>query len=89
MSFVVHAHIDKSNMGAVAITDSEYPARVAHKLLLQTMEETVKKHGSDVVTKTTKDANLDVPDLQNLLSRYQNPGKVDKVAEIEKGRSYT
>ncbi len=76
--------IEDSSFGVVAISDADYPRRVAHELFPKSISELVKLFGKDIAGKYTKDVFLDVPALHKYLAQYQSPEEVDKITAILK-----
>jgi hypothetical protein len=79
----VHAFLNSKNIGATVITEANYPARTAHNLVLKSIEEVLNAHGESVVN-TAKDANMNTPNLQNMLKSYEQPANEDQFERINK-----
>jgi synaptobrevin family protein YKT6 len=70
-----HIHVHANGTGAILVCDDEYPQRVAHTIL----GDILNRSGSQVSEK----------ELQEYITRYQNPENADKLYKIQKELSET
>lgn len=64
------------------ITDSEYPALVAHQILSKIVDEFLTKN--PVSNWINSDAPVPFPELKEYLVKYQNPEEADSIMKIQK-----
>jgi len=83
IEFHCHSYVNFKNLGCVAITDGEYPFRVAYDFINKILEEVVKQFGDQVYSFKT-DQNLKVVGLDQMLARYEQPIEVDNIMKITK-----
>jgi synaptobrevin homolog YKT6 len=77
----------KNNISCVAITDNEYPSRVAFDCLNKLMDRLVSPSSSDMIDRATKDYQLNNVFLENvkkMVEEYREPSRVDKIIKIKK-----
>lgn len=67
----------------VAITDDEYPARVAVKILHEAFDEFQKVFKEEALKGVTADTTLHVPKLDDMIKKYQDPKEADKLMKLE------
>jgi len=78
-----HCYVQSDGLACAIVTDEEYPQRVAFSLLLKCME--IVKSTSNLNWQTlTADRNATVPNLDEILLKYQDPSKADDVERILK-----
>lgn len=81
---VCHAYTRSNGLAACAISDSEYPTRVAHSLLIRVLEVVAKQVSESKWADIWTDQSSEPAYLQQFLNDYQNPAQVDKLAAVEK-----
>jgi len=82
-SYVVHCYVRSDGLAGAAVTDAEYPSRVAYVLLTQILEEFTSSVGDSWRTVTITDG-VPFPSLESYLEKYQDPAESDKVTKIQK-----
>jgi len=78
-----HSWVHPEGIGAAVLVDNEYPMRVAFTLL----NEVVKIFMEQKQGKwegVAADASLQVPDIETMFQKFQNPAEADKLTKIEK-----
>lgn len=80
--YVCHAQVTAQGLAVAIITDKEYPARVAYSLLFKCLDEFMRAQTN--WSNIQNDSDLQVPALQQLLTKYQNPNDADPVSRIQK-----
>jgi synaptobrevin homolog YKT6 len=79
--YVIHAHVRASGLGAVAVCDKEYPARVAFTLLMKIQEDFTTLHPESAWS--VGDAELPFPALNDMIVKYQNPREADAIMRMQ------
>lgn len=64
------------------VVDTDYPSRIVWSLVSKALEEFRILHVS-AVPNINKDILLPVPAIVDLLSKYQDPSKVDPLTRVE------
>ncbi|GAB5371201.1 hypothetical protein AAMO2058_001559000 [Amorphochlora amoebiformis] len=81
--FVAHSLVRPDGLAAVAVTDEEYPKKIAYQLLYLALKDTdLKLKGK--WKKVTKESKVSPPFLEKYLKQYQEPSKVDKQGQVLK-----
>eukprot|EP01103_Thecamoeba_quadrilineata_P008306 TRINITY_DN18071_c0_g1_i1.p1 TRINITY_DN18071_c0_g1~~TRINITY_DN18071_c0_g1_i1.p1 ORF type:complete len:201 (-),score=43.40 TRINITY_DN18071_c0_g1_i1:75-677(-) len=83
-----HVHITPDHLAGAVISDEDYPQRVAFSLISAAMEAFLKLH-IDTWKTVKDDVNLNVPELEPLLLKYQDPTEADKIMKIQKDLDIT
>ena len=78
-----HCYVNTNGLAGAVLADAEYPMRVAFALLNEAMRQFEAKIGNRWET-VDADVELDFPNGQELLVRYQDPTEADKISKIEK-----
>jgi synaptobrevin family protein YKT6 len=78
-----HCYVNNNGLAGAVLADGEYPMRVAFALLNEAMRQFEAKVGNRWET-VDADVELDFPNGQELLVRYQDPTEADKISKIEK-----
>jgi len=81
--YLCHVYVHPRGIGCAALTDVEYPQRVAFSLIQQAVESFLKDYELTFEVHTT-DQDLRVPGLEALIQKYQDPQKADPVMKIQK-----
>ncbi|KAH3705444.1 synaptobrevin homolog YKT6-like [Dreissena polymorpha] len=79
--YICHVYVNSNNVGAVLIADHEYPQRVAHTLLNKVIEEFEKKIDKKYWS-ISKEDEIRLPEVELLLTKYQNPKEADAMTKI-------
>ena len=84
-----HCYLRQDGLGAVVVTDKEYPARVAFNLESRLLDEFDAKYMFRLYTqararwKNAKEDNqFPMTTLAKTLQDYQDPAKCDKITQI-------
>ena len=77
-----HVEMKSNGLGCVAITDREYPARVAATLIRDLTKQFEAENGRKWQPQT-KDDSMPFAPLDKALVEYQDPRKVDKIMRIQ------
>jgi len=80
--FVAHIFVRRDGLVCVALTDKEYPQRVAQDLIRHANEKFVAAHSNWAVSSGEQKA-LEIPGLHDLIVKYQQPGEVDRLMKIQ------
>ena len=81
--YIVHCYLRSDGLGAVCVSDREYPPRVAFTLINQLLEQFDSKHRNKWPT-TVKDTAFSFPEIDKAITEYQDPAKADKITRIQK-----
>jgi len=82
--YVAHAKLLTTGLAACALSDEEYPPRVAHALLQEAIDLFMKQYGNTRWADLTADAAMNVAGMAEALAKYQKPEQVDKILKIQK-----
>mmetsp|Transcript_20042 Transcript_20042/g.34302 ORF Transcript_20042/g.34302 Transcript_20042/m.34302 type:complete len:200 (+) Transcript_20042:106-705(+) len=85
LDYVAFAKIDGKSLGALVLTDKEYPSRVGHRvtdLALKKFHELYKKEAA--WSEITEDTLMFTSEFEALLKQSQEPEQVDDVEKIRK-----
>jgi synaptobrevin family protein YKT6 len=80
--YVAHVRVTNEKLACVALTDKEYPGRVAFDLIQEALAAFNAQ--SKDWSKLTADTLITVPLLDSLLKKYQKPQEADKLMKIQK-----
>jgi len=80
--FNLHIYRRVDGLTGVAITDQNYPERVAQTLITKLTSAFEKQHGNNW-KKANKDETLQFPQIDSLLKEYANPNKADKMMAVQ------
>lgn len=80
--------IGTDGLGAVAICDKEYPARVAVSMLKELVAGFKAEHGTRWRA-ATEEYSCKFPRLESALTEYQEPAKMDKIMKLDQQLSET
>lgn len=79
-----YCYITGEGLGAIAICDKEYPARVAITMLKELMTEFKAGEFGARWRDTKEDFVCKTPQLEVALREYQEPAKVDKLMKLDR-----
>ncbi len=80
-----HAYGRAEGICGIAITDEEYPTRVAHQLLTKVCDEFVTKYPRTAYAHSTKESvSFPFPELKDYIQKYQDPNQADNISKIQK-----
>jgi synaptobrevin family protein YKT6 len=83
ITYVIHAQGRPEEVCGIVITDEEYPALVAQRLIEKALSLFVARYPHSTI-KTAQPNSLPLPELKELLAQYQNPGEADSILKIQK-----
>eukprot|EP00389_Voromonas_pontica_P016562 GDKH01025898.1.p1 GENE.GDKH01025898.1~~GDKH01025898.1.p1 ORF type:complete len:201 (+),score=21.95 GDKH01025898.1:138-740(+) len=78
-----HAYTHPSGLCCTVLSDPEYPMRVAFTLIAELLKKFQEKHAGRWET-LTSDVQLEFPEGDEFLKRFQNPAEADKLTKIQK-----
>lgn len=82
--YMCHVRCLPNGLAAAALTDQEYPPRVAFSLLQAAADAFLKQYGQTKWNELQQDAAMSVQGLPELLTQYQKPEEADKIMRIQK-----
>lgn len=80
--YMCHVYVRADNLGAVLISDHEYPHRVAHTLLTKVMDDFNAKVGKEQWP-SGSESSVDFTTLPATLSKYQDPREADALTKMQ------
>lgn len=80
--YMCHVYVRADNLGAVLISDHEYPHRVAHTLLTKVLDDFSAKIGKDQWP-AGNESSIDFSTLPAMLSKYQDPREADALTKMQ------
>lgn len=80
-AYTFHVYGRSEGCAGVIISDHEYPKLVAHKLLTQVMDDFLTLHPR--ARWATGTPRLEVPALQDYITKYQDPRQADSILKIQ------
>ncbi|XP_011493172.2 synaptobrevin homolog YKT6 [Aedes aegypti] len=80
--YMCHVYVRADNLGAVLISDHEYPHRVAHTLLTKVLDDFNAKVGKDQWP-SGSESSIDFSTLPATLSKYQDPREADALTKMQ------
>ncbi|CAD7941101.1 unnamed protein product [Amoebophrya sp. A120] len=79
-----HTWIHPSGVACTAVTDNEYPLRVAYTLISDAITAFLKQYPNNEASRQTADTSMPFQEGQALFDKFQNPDEADKITKIEK-----
>lgn len=70
-------------MGAVLISDDEYPQIVAHTLITKVLDDFITKVPAEQLS-VAVESSINFTDLPAYLAKYQDPTEADPMMKVEK-----
>ncbi|KAJ7385536.1 palmitoyltransferase [Desmophyllum pertusum] len=80
--YVCHVFVRSDSLGAVLVTDLEYPQRVVFTLLNKVLEDFSQKISSSI-WKTAEPDTIAWPECEKYLQDYQNPREADAMTKVQ------
>lgn len=80
--YMCHVYVRADNLGAVLISDHEYPHRVAHTLLTKVLDDFNAKVAKDQWP-SGNESSIDFTTLPATLSKYQDPREADALTKMQ------
>jgi len=78
-----HCYVNNNGLAGAVLADADYPMRVAFSLLNEAMRQFETRNGNKWMN-VEHDVELDFPEGQELLTKFQDPSEADKITKIEK-----
>lgn len=82
--YVCHCQIFQNNLAVCALSDDEYPQRVAFSLIQQAADLFQRQYEASKWNTAEKDQSMTVTGLDALLLKFQDPSEADKILKIKK-----
>lgn len=82
-SYMVHAYTRPEACTGVIITNAEYPTRIPHELLNRVLDEFITANPRTKWAGITG-PTLSLPNLDEYLSKYQDPTQADNISKIQR-----
>lgn len=80
---LLYAHVDNLGISVVVITDFDYPEMAAKKVIIQALNSFRNRFSFDQIESLKGDQNLNFPELDQLIQKFQDPKEADKLLKIE------
>ena len=80
---LVYAAVKTNKLAAVAITDTEYPDKVAVKVCHDIMKEFEQTYGMGHIDMVNGDQEFNFNRLDEMIKKFQDPKECDKLMKIE------
>ncbi|KAK5635463.1 hypothetical protein RRF57_011175 [Xylaria bambusicola] len=81
--YTFHAYGRTEGVCGIIISDHEYPALVAHQLLSKVMDEFLAANPRSAWI-SAPDNSVNMPELKEYLTKYQDPHQADSIMKIQK-----
>lgn len=83
-AYTFHAYGRSEGIAGLIISDHEYPALVAHQLLSKIVDEFLSKYPRSSFTNISGPGQLQLPQLKEYITKYQDPSQADSIMRIQK-----
>ncbi|KAI9770000.1 MAG: palmitoyltransferase [Geoglossum simile] len=83
-SYTFHAYGRTEGVAGIIISDQAYPALVAHQLLSKVVDEFLTLHPRSKWATQTPPPSLQLQQLKEYLTKYQDPAQADSIMKIQK-----
>jgi synaptobrevin family protein YKT6 len=83
-AYTFHAYGRSEGIAGLIISDHEYPALVAHQLLSKIVDEFLSKYPRSSFASISGPGQLQLPQLQEYITKYQDPQQADSIMRIQK-----
>ena len=80
----IYGHVNDSNIGVVLICDDKYPESAACRIILEIETKFLAIYSADFFNNYSEDQDMKFPELDVMISKYQDPQEADKLIKIEK-----
>eukprot|EP01066_Platyproteum_vivax_P004971 Platyproteum_vivax@DN16355_c0_g1_i1.p1 len=77
-----YVFVNPNGLAVTVVTSSEYPMRVAFSLISEVMRVFQEKHCGSWESQTV-DLQMDFPEGDDFLKRFQNPAEADKLTKVQ------
>ncbi|GAB6024927.1 palmitoyltransferase [Chamberlinius hualienensis] len=78
-----HVYVRADNLAGVAISDQEYPNRVAHTLITKILDDFTAKVPQSQWGNVASEGSMPFKELDDYLVKYQNPRQADAMTKIQ------
>ncbi|CAR26604.1 hypothetical protein ZYGR_0H04220 [Zygosaccharomyces rouxii] len=83
-NYIGHVYARSEGICGVIVTDKDYPVRPAYTLLNKLLEDYLIQHPpSQWQNITETNASLQMTDLNDMISRYQDPSQADAIMRVQ------
>ncbi|KAJ1949441.1 palmitoyltransferase [Linderina macrospora] len=79
-NYVAYVYRQPGGLSCVAVTDKEYPARVALSLVAKILDEFTKEFNADRISSSDK---IPFPALDDYIRKYQDPKQADNIMKVQ------
>jgi synaptobrevin family protein YKT6 len=83
-AYTFHAYGRSEGIAGLIISDHEYPALVAHQLLSKIVDEFLSKYPRSSFMNISGPGQLQLPQLKEYITKYQDPSQADSIMRIQK-----
>lgn len=83
-AYTFHAYGRSEGIAGLIISDHEYPALVAHQLLSKIVDEFLSKYPRSTFSSVNGPGQLQLPQLKEYITKYQDPAQADSIMRIQK-----
>lgn len=80
---LVHIYVRPDGLASVIVSDSEYPQRVAHTLLVKVMDDFTNSYGP-ATWSSMQEQGAKMTALGEFLKKYQSPQEADPLMRLQK-----
>lgn len=80
--YICHVYVRRDGLAGVVIGDHEYQQRVAHTLINKVLDEFTQRYSS-TQWPILKESDVNFPQIQEYLTKYQNPKEADAMTKIQ------
>ncbi|KAK3939903.1 Longin-like domain-containing protein [Diplogelasinospora grovesii] len=80
---MIHCYARSEGVAGVMITDADYPAMAAHRVLGQMLDKFLSEKPLKEIMAATQDDQISFPQLKEDIKTYQNPKEADSIARIQ------
>ena len=80
--YMCHVFVNENGISAVAISDKDYPQRVAFNMLSKLIEDFASQVPASVYT-VSDPSNYKFTECETYLEKYQNPGEADPMTKVQ------
>ncbi|CDW58913.1 synaptobrevin YKT6 [Trichuris trichiura] len=83
--YMCHVYVRSDSLSGLAVTDADYPGKVAHNLLSRLLNDFSSQFSSSVwkVQSEAQTQSIDFPALSEYLRRYQDPKTADAMTRVQ------
>jgi len=82
--YTFHAYSRSEGVCGIIISNQSYPALVAHQLLSKVLDDFLARYPVSSWAQSTGTTPLNMPELKDYLTKYQDPHQADSIMRIQK-----